>query len=1060
MNVVLDIIAFDHVTHVGGFLRSCRRGFQPPASYRRLITCALLPSAIVGLSLSHQLLAQTLSIPIPLNQNWRLQDTKKVVAPGEAVSSVAYKPSGWYAATVPGTVLTTLVNNHVYPEPLYGLNNQKIPDSLSETSYWYRTTFTPPPTYAGRHIWLNFEGINHKAEVWVNGKNVGRIEGAFTRGVFDVTPYAKAGARSAVAVRILTPPHASGGISNPSNPVLQTLANGYGPNGGNLEGDSPTFFCSVGWDWIPTIHDRNVGIWQNVFLSVTGPIVIKNPYVTNSHVTASSSAADLTLKVELQNVTSQAQIGVLKGSVAGQAFSRNVTAEANSSQTVTLSGEDTPALHLAHPKLWWPNGYGAQTLYTMPLTFTIGKSASDSKSATFGVRTIDYGGVGNGAGSLKLSVNGVPIMMRGGNWGLDEALKRSPYARLEAQIKLHKDVGFTMIRNWCGQTTQEDFYALCDKYGILVWNDFWLDDTVNYPIDAKMFLANQRDTMLRFRNHPSIALWCQRNEFPVGTPFEKEMIELASEVDPGRWFQPCSSSQHGVGDGDYGIEAVAHYFGPFKDVFHTETGAPSIPTLEAVRAMMPKEDWGTFNDDWTQHDLCQNNYAPALTQRYGPIADTVDFVRKAHLADYETYRAMIEGRNSRMFDPCSGIILWMSNPAQPSLVWQIYNYDLEPTAAYFGVKHACEMTHVQMTLEGKVQVINNQPKTLTRLTAVADVYNLNGVRVSRQSAKLSASPTAATGAFTIAWPDSLHSAHFVKLILKDPMGKVLSSNFYWRATKGDDTSALQTLPPVALDVRAARSDAGGTTTLRVTLANHTKSVALMSHLQLRRAKSGARVLPVTYSDNYVSLLPGETQTLTIQAATKDLHGESPLIAVDGWNVAAAPSRSATVSIMPNIDAGLAKVSEIHGIDCGVGWLPGYAADCYVTGGGQAATDNPIDTRGVAGAAPAILYRTERNGESTYTIPAKAGQTYNIALHFAETFFQAKGQRVFHVDVNGERKLSDFDIFTAAGGKDRASVQTIPGVRADAGGHIVIRFIKGSADQPKVCGIQILPANSK
>ncbi|BDI32057.1 hypothetical protein CCAX7_41080 [Capsulimonas corticalis] len=1005
--------------------------------------------------------AQTVPPRISLTQNWRLQDAAKALSSGAALSSVAYKPSAWYAATVPGTVLTTLVNNGVYPEPLYGENNQRIPDSLSTASYWYRTTFTAPASYAGRRVWLSFEGINHKAEVWVNGQNVGRIEGAFTRGVFDVTPFVTIGKRSAVAVKIAPPPHASGGISHPSNPVPQTLANGYGPNGGNMEGDSPTFFCAEGWDWIPTIHDRDIGLWRNVSLSATGPVVVKDPYVTNSRVTAGGASADLTLRVDLQNVTDRAQTGVLKGNVAGRAFSQNVTIAANSSRTVTLAAATTPALHLAHPKLWWPNGYGSQNLYTIPLTFTIGKTESDARPVTFGVRTIDYGGVGDGKGTLKLSVNGVPIMMRGGDWGMDEALKRSPAARLEAQIRLNKEAGFTMIRNWCGQTTQEDFYALCDKYGILVWNDFWLDDTVNYPIDAAMFLANERDTLLRFRNHPSIALWCQRNEFPVGTPFEKQMIELAAELDPGRWFQPCSSSQYGVGDGDYGIETVAHYFGPFKDSFHTEIGAPSIPTLEALHAMMPRQDWATFNDDWTQHDLCQYNYAPALTARYGPIADTADFVRKAHLADYETYRAMIEGRNSRMFDPCTGVMLWMSNPAQPSLVWQIYGYDLEPTAAYFGVRRACEMTHVQMTPDGALQVINNRPESLAGLKVQADVYAMDGARIFERSTSASVPGASVASVFPIVWLASSGAVSFVKLTLKDARGKLMSSSFYWRANRDDgDCSALQSLPSASLATHAVRTDRAGMTTLAVTLTNRAKSVALMAHLQLRRRTTGARVLPAYYSDNYVSLLPGESQALTVQTATADLAGDTPLVTVDGWNVTAAPWSGAGVSVGPNPDAGLARPAEVRNIDCGVGWLPGYASDCCVAGGAYACTDDAIDVAGVPGAAPAILYRTERNGECIYTVPAKMGETYDLALHFAETYFQAKGQRVFHVDVNGERKLKDFDIFAAAGGRNRANVQRIADVHPDANGNIVIRFVKGDADQPKICGIQIIPKTER
>jgi hypothetical protein len=505
---------------------------------------------------------------------------------------------------------------------------------------------------------------------------------------------------------------------------------------------------------------------------------------------------------------------------------------------------------------------------------------------------------------------------------------------------------------------------------------------------------------------------------------------------------------------------VAHYFGPFKDTFHTETGAPSIPTLEALRAMMPAGDWGTFDDDWTQHDLCQTNYAPTLAARYGPVADTPDFVRKAQLADYETYRAMFEGRNAQMLAPCSGILLWMTNPAQPSLVWQIYSYDLEPDSAYFGAKHACEMTHIQMTPDGVVQVINNRPEDLGELTVTASVYDLGGRRVYTQiSRKLTAKATAATRAFTADRPAFVSATHFVALTLTDSHGELLSRNFYWRGhTADEDYRDLQSLPPVSLAVTAVRADSGGTTTLRATLTNRTKAVALMAHLQLRRRKSGARVLPVYYDDNYLSLLPGESRTVAIQAATADLGGDEPLLTVDGWNVTAAPWHGSGVAVAPNPAAGFAKPAVIRNIDCGTGWLPGYASDCYVTGGAVARTNDAIDVKGVPMAAPAILYRTERNGECAYTIPAASGKSYAVALHFAETYFGGKGQRVFNVDINGERRLSDFDIFAAAGGRDRADVQVIHGIRPDRNGDIVIQFIKGLADQPKIDGIQILEEN--
>jgi len=860
--------------------------------------------------------------PVSLDSGWRLQDAGKVSVGGDEVSLGGFASAGWYTAVVPGTVLTSLVDDGVYPEPLYGLNSRTniIPDSLCRTSYWYRRVFTVPGSYSSKEIWLNFDGVNYGAQIWVNGTKVGEIEGAFTRGVFNVTHAVKAGSANVVAVEILPP-------TQPGDPVPQTLGKGYGPNGGVLEGNTPTFIDAIGWDWMPGIADRDMGIWQGIFLSASGPVVIKDPYVTSQITFGSTNTADLSLEVTLSNVSGQSQTGALQGSVAGRSFSKQVTIGPNGEQTVALSAADMPALHLKNPELWWPNGYGGHYVYDMPLTFTLGGVQSDMRHVSFGVRSISCG-IGNSTDTMKITVNGVPIMIRGGDWGMDEAMKRSPEVRLEAQIKLNALTGFTMIRNWCGQTTQKDFYRLCDKYGILVWDEYWLDDTVHYGIEKQkaVFLANARDMLLHYRNHPCIALWCEKNEFPIGPPFESGLRKVTTDLDPQRWLQACSSSGNGVADGSYGWQPVAYYFSNFKDPFHTEIGAPSIPTLESLHGMMPASDWETFNDDWTEHDMCQFDYPIQVGERYGPVADTDDFVRKAQLIDYETYRAMFEGRNSRLLDPYTGVMIWMSNPAQPSMVWQIYSYDLEPDSSYFGVKHACEMVHIQMTPDGRVQVINNTSEELDELHVSALVCNMDGTHALYQPVVVDARPLSATNACDIKWPQTLSPVHFIRLRLSSGSGKLISDNFYWHTTPADtgDCSALQTLPHVDLGAACTRSDVSGRCDLHVTLSNPGHSVALMAHLQLRRRSSGERVLPAFYSDNYVSLLPGERKTIDIDSAEVDLHGDSPELTVDGWNVTVNPWSGRGVYIAPNPEAGFAHATSVRNIKCGYGWVPGRA----------------------------------------------------------------------------------------------------------------------------------------
>ena len=298
--------------------------------------------------------------PVLLSSGWQLQDVAKVSQPGADLSQPGFQPNGWYAATVPGTVLTTLVNRGVYPEPLYGENNRpdKIPESLARTSYWYRTAFQVPPGYQGRKIWLNFDGINYAAEVWVNGKNAGTIKGAFARGTFDVSPFVTPGQEAAVAVLVAPQPH-------PGNPIEHTVANGLGKNGGITAVDGPTFLCSIGWDWIPGIRDRNTGIWQKVFLSATDTVLIKDPLVMSDLPLPSLDTADLAIQTTVQNVSDQPAKGVLKAQIGDVSFEEPVELAAHASKLVSVDSKSVPQLHFVHPRLWWPNGYGPQNLYTL-----------------------------------------------------------------------------------------------------------------------------------------------------------------------------------------------------------------------------------------------------------------------------------------------------------------------------------------------------------------------------------------------------------------------------------------------------------------------------------------------------------------------------------------------------------------------------------------------------------------------------------------------------------------------------------------------------------------------
>ncbi|ADW69333.1 glycoside hydrolase family 2 protein [Granulicella tundricola] len=840
---------------------------------------------------------------------WEMQDVAKVPATGDAVSLPNFKTASWYKATVPGTVLTTLVDNHVYPEPLYGENMRAIPESLNKTSYWYRTSFTIPSAYKGHTTWLHFAGINYSAQVWVNGHSIGSIKGAFIRGDFDISAAVKPGTKAVLAVLISPQPH-------PGIPHEHTIADGVGKNGGDTALDGATFLSTIGWDWIPAIRDRDTGIWLPVTLSSTGPLVIDDPAI-RSDLAASHATADLSISGAVTNSSAKTVDGTLTGTITEVGddaspktitFTRKISVEGGKSLPLALDPAAIPELHINAPRLWWPNGYGKANLYRLSLNLRTSGGTSDVWSGNFGIRTIQYQVAGSE--NLTLSVNGVPVMARGGNWGLDEAMKRVPKARLDAQFHMHALAHLNIIRNWVGQSTSPDFYEMADKYGILLWDEFFQPNPGDGPnvADIPTYLKNVTDKVTRYRNHPSIAVWCARNEGYPPKELDDTLRVLMAKLDPTRLYQSNSADGHGVSSHGPYYWRSPRYFYALNESFKTETGSVSIPTIESIQGMMPQKDWETINDDWAQHDLAKgaqrgDQYPSLLAKRYGPIRNLADFTRKGQLANYEAFRAMYEGRNAQMFTATTGVITWMSHPAQPSFVWQLYHYDLEPNASLYGAQKASEHIHVQLNEANfGVEVVNNTPEPLSGYQIRSSIYALDGTLSAQQLHPVENAPGVhTTKIFQLVANPSISAVYFVKLDLLDATGNQVSTNFYWQNVDQDDFTSLGRMPPVTLEASATSTLAKDKTMLKVVLHNPTNHVALMTHLQLHREGSEARVLPVFYSENYISLAPQETRELLIDVATADLHGTAPILAVDGFNIH-VKSSGGPIRIMNNENA--------------------------------------------------------------------------------------------------------------------------------------------------------------
>jgi hypothetical protein len=406
---------------------------------------------------------------------------------------------------------------------------------------------------------------------------------------------------------------------------------------------------------------------------------------------------------------------------------------------------------------------------------------------------------------------------------------------------------------------------------------------------------------------------------PTPAAINEENARILKELNPDRLYQPSSTDGRGVrsggpyawrpprafyaGSGRGGRGARGPTTLPPLEPFKTEIGSASIPTLESIKSFLPENDQNPvpLNDAWAEHDLARGNgqgsqYPQVLTNRYGAFTNLPEFVRKAQLANYEAFRAMYEGRLAKMFNPSTATITWMSNPAQPTFTWQIYSYDLEPFASFFAAKKACEPVHVQMNQNDfHVTVINNTPKRLDGLTVTARVVNLDGTFKYWNERSVTAAPSAATDAGAIDWPADLSPVHFVQVELHDARDRMISHSFYWRALPDhpDDFTSLDTLPMVTLETKIVRRNR----LLDVQLSNSTRSVALMAHIQLRDSRTNQRVLPVYYSDNYISLPPGQAQTISIDAECAD-----PLVVVDGWNVTVNSQSFSRARIAPNLEA--------------------------------------------------------------------------------------------------------------------------------------------------------------
>ena len=852
-----------------------------------------------------------------LRDGWSMQSSRKVDQTGEQISTAKFQPTGWYSVSVPTTVVAALVKQKVYPDPEFGTNLRKFPgvdypvganfsnipmrqDSPFMVPWWFRKEFTLPESYKGKTIWLDFNGINYRANIFLNGKQIGKYEevaGAWRTYEFNITDAALPGRANVLAVEVFSPTDRSLAI---------------------------TFV-----DWYPAPPDKNMGMFRGVELRASGPVAVRYPSVISK--VDGDGKAHLTVTALLKNGTNQAVKGALKGQIESAEFSQDVELGPNEQKDVTFDSAQVSQLNLDHPRLWWPARMGKPELYNLKLTFESDAKVSDTAEARFGIREITSELNGK---ARVFSINGKKILIRGGGWGPDMMLRENP-GRLRNEFNYVQDMGLNTIRLE-GKLEANDFFSLADERGILVmagWCccDHWEHWSEWTPEDHKIAEQSLRDQIYRLRSHPSLLVWLNGSDNPPPPDVEQVYLKVEKEL---MWPNPVISSATGkttTVSGETGVKMS----GPYEYVapaywmqdslganhpqncnpggcgggygFNTETSpGPAVPPIESIQAMLPKEHWWPIDDWWNFHagggefkDI--HVFTDALNARYGPANSLEEYTLKSQLQAYEGIRAMFEGYSRDKY-ASGGVIQWMLNNGWPSMIWHLYDYYLRPGGGYFGAKAALQpIDPVYGYDDRSIYIVNSQYSDAKALKVTTKVLNLDA---SEKFSNESTVDVPADGVTKVlALPDiaDLSPTYFVNLRVSDASGNVVSSNFYWLSTKPEtldwaksnwwmtptlsyaDFTALSQLPKVKLRVTDHSDRKGEDEVTHVTLENPSKNLAFFVRLKVTKGKGGEEMLPVIWQDNYVSLVPGEKRDVTATYRASELGSTKPAVEVKGWN---------------------------------------------------------------------------------------------------------------------------------------------------------------------------------
>ncbi|CAL1517845.1 glycosyl hydrolase 2 galactose-binding domain-containing protein [Chitinophaga sp. MM2321] len=855
---------------------------------------------LMALAMPAQAWQQWITADKPLEQHWKIQSSVNVRGDGKEISSGSFSPANWYAAKVPGTVMAALVDNGVYKDVFFDRNMEKIPGDQFKAPWWHRTTFELPAMQEGQVVQLVFNGINYRADIWLNGVQIAAadtVKGGFRRFRFDVSKVAHTGT-NVLALKLTAP--------GPGEPTLGFV------------------------DWNPAPPDHNMGIWRDVHLLLSGPVAISQPFVQTRVDTATLKRAALTVSALLHNHSDKAVSGTLEGNITpGITISQKITLSPHSSRKVVFTPQEYVQLNISNPRLWWTRDLGKPELYKLSLQF-VAPTVSDKRTVTFGIRSV--GDYINAEGHRGYTLNGKKLLIRGGGWTDPMLLNATPeYERAGIEYAVHMNLNTIRMEGFWGNN--QHLYDLCDEKGILImvgwsaaweWDNYFISEADDFggiktPEQQFVVATSWKDQVIWLRNHPSVFVWVYGSDKLPRPALEQKYLDILKEYDPTR---PALSSAHDNTSSITGPAAVKMR-GPYDYVppdywyiddknggafgFNTETGpGPEVPLLESLKKMIPKDSLWPISSSWMYHAARGefhnlDYYNNAMNKRLGAPVSLEDYLRKAQYLNYEGMRAMMEAFTANR-PRATGIIQWMYNSSWPKLWWQLYDYYLLPTGAFYGARKAGEPWHISYNYGTKgVDIINNTSMPAPSLKAKIHVLDAALHKVWQKDTVISG----------LAAQDALHlpalpeipatTTWFLDLRLEE-QGKTVSRNFYVLSTKQDlldtaktnwyvtpqtqfaDLQLLQQLPPVKPEVQQTFTQKGYTTFARVTIRNPGTHLAFMIHLDIRRKTSGETVVPVFWEDNDFTLLPGENITINSYVYTKDLKQQPAMIAVSGWNI--------------------------------------------------------------------------------------------------------------------------------------------------------------------------------